>query len=296
MSDLKSVSSGVQVPAAVSPTDFDDYVVKAPTVGTIFSDDFESGGLNNGVPQENGFFWGASTYVTVSTENPKSGNYSLRFRFLATPELTGDSWSEQRFNLGGYYPDMWVKYDLFIPANYVHRIVHDGTNAGTNNKGWVDLWTGNYSNPGAEGPQLLTQFWAMFWSDTDISQAVVTAISNINDVRVLNNNYNGTGEEAGRGTAFRESDKGHWMNIVVHAKYATEANNDGVYEVWKTDWQGGVSKLIDIQDGNWYGTQPDGSPARGFEQGYLLGWSASGFAEETIFHIDNISFSTVSPF
>ena len=261
--------------------------------GEIYSTSFESGSISNVKVLQNGFSWGEGTYTSVSSERSKSGNYSLKFRFKATPELDGDSWSEQRFNLGGYYPDIWIKYDLFIPGNYVHRTVKPKSTAQTNNKGHIALWAGKYSNPGAEGPALLTQLWSAHWSDTAISQAVTTAISSINDVRVLNNNYNDPGEENGRSSkAIVESDRGHWMTIVIHAKYATTANNDGVFEIWKTDWKGNTIKLIDIQDGPWYGTQPNGNPARGFEKGYLLGWANSGFEEETILYLDNITFST----
>ena len=45
------------------------------------------------------------------------------------------------------------------------------------------------------------------------------------------------------------------MTIVIHVKYASISNNDGVAEVWKTNWQGNTVKLHNIHNGSWYGNQ-----------------------------------------
>ena len=46
------------------------------------------------------------------------------------------------------------------------------------------------------------------------------------------------------------------MTIVIHVKYASIANNDGVYEMWKTNWQGNTVKMMNVHNGRWYGTKP----------------------------------------
>lgn len=255
--------------------------------GTIFTDDFESGTLKEGVKQENGFSWDNSN-VSISNEKSNgNGTYSLQFVYNASNPGSGAN-AEQRFKLGGAYTEMWVKYDLFIPLNYYHR-KHDTTD---NNKAFVWLWAKDYekgtsSNPGREGPKLGGHFWAQ--SDgTSKFDAYASAL--VNSEYTLQKHSNGTGNGD---SAITKNDRGHWMTVVIHMKYATKANNDGVMEVWKTDWQGNTTKLTDIQNGAWYSTQSFSTlEARGFDEGYLLGASNSGFDEKTVFYIDNIEFST----
>ena len=74
--------------------------------------------------------------------------------------------------------------------------------------------------------------------------------------------------------------------MIMHYKYATAANNDGVAQIWRTR-AGVTSKLLDIRNGDWY--IPGQS---GFDQGYILGWSNSGYSSETRFYLDNVIFST----
>jgi hypothetical protein len=46
----------------------------------------------------------------------------MGLRYVFGPDkYNEDSWSEQRFDLGGNYSDLWIKYDLYIPSNFHHR-------------------------------------------------------------------------------------------------------------------------------------------------------------------------------
>ena len=119
------------------------------------------------------------------------------------------------------------------------------------------------------------------------------AKSYVQDKIVLNKNWNCSTCGDGKSShGIVTDDKGHWMTIVIHVKYASASNDDGITEVWKTNWHGDTEKLMNIHDGPWYSTAPDGTKARGFDQGYFLGWANSGFAEETVFYMDNVTFST----
>jgi hypothetical protein len=60
-------------------------------------------------------------------------------------------------------------------------------------------------------------------------------------------------------------------------------------QVWKIYKDGTKELACDITNGDWYAPT-----ATGFDRGYILGWSNSGFTEETIFHIDNVKISTES--
>ena len=244
----------------------------------INSTDFESGFSSDG----SGFIWRDGSNSAISTEKAKSGTSSVKFTFPGGAEGT-DAFSERRFSLGGHYSDIWIKYDIYIPLNYTHR-----TGPGSeNNKGFVHLWSGvqsTYAGDTRTGPLYGPNFWPS-GSGSSIQMWVGTRINNV-----------------GQGVSFNgpnvpvitANDKGHWMTIVVHAKLATAANNDGVYELWKTDWQGTQTKILNIHNGPYYSTQNDGSPQLGFNQGYLLGWANSGFDNDTIIYIDNFKASTTS--
>lgn len=227
----------------------------------IFKDGFESGNLSH---TENGFRWSAATRVT--SEFAHTGSYSARFRFKAG--LDGeDASAEQRFNLGGNYPEIWIKYDIYVPPNYYHR----SQSSSANNKGLVTLWNGDYGRP--------IQFLGFEqWPTSDGSSRI---------------SYHPIpGRDMGHkfpGAMFvdRATDLGKWVEWIIHFKVASEANNDGVIRVWKRTEGQERQQVINVNNLNNYV-----SSGNYFSQGYLLGWSNSGFSEETIMYIDNIIFST----
>lgn len=235
----------------------------------IFQDGFESGDLTN---TSNGFSWTGSVKTNVNNTNPRSGSYALEFTYPAVPDGS-DSFSEQRFSLGGNYTDIWVRYDIFIPSNYFHR---EQTGSSANNKGFLYLWSGQYGSP--SGPGMGPNFWPA--SSSDGASSASFYIWGPIDKHYWSN------WPVWSGIPIETSDIGKWMEVVLHYKYATAANNDGVAEIWKKSQGKDRVKILEITDGNWYQA---GQP--GFDQGYLLGWSNSGFDEETKIYIDNIIFS-----
>lgn len=80
----------------------------------------------------------------------------------------------------------------------------------------------------------------------------------------------------------KENDLGKWMEIIIHLKIASESNNDGVIEVWKKG-----AEYINVKNL----PNHSGLGFNYYERGYLLGWSNSGYEEETVFYIDNVIFS-----
>lgn len=267
----------------------------------IFSTSFASGSLEIGAQQENGFYWKVPTRATVSTENPKTGTHSLRLAFQPATAESGSTHSRAQadYALGGRYPDLWIKYDMFVPSNYKHRAT--GSLVKTYNNKFMMVWGGDYSDSTKkEGPKLGAHYYP---EGNNESKLIAYAGSRVNGVTNIDNNWTCPKGSLVRGVsactggkgpnAITTNDVGHWMTLVVHMKYASKANNDGVYEIWKTNWQGQTEKLIDIQDGPWYGSQALSTlPARGFDNGYFLGAHNSGYAVETVFYIDNITFST----
>lgn len=234
----------------------------------IFQDGFEGGNLN---ARSNGFSWGESRDTAVSRDRAKGGSYALKFTFAGVPSGQ-DSFSEQRFYLGANYPDIWVSYDIYIPSNYVHRQQSDSAN----NKGFLYLWSGDYNKP--SGPGMGPNFWP---------QNETTGPASYASHYVWGPN-SGKHFWSAMPRAIDAEDRGKWVQIVAHYKYASSSNNDGVAEIWKTR-DGVQQKLMSITNGDWYV-----SGQRGFDQGYLLGWANSGFDQTTVFYIDNVVVSTTS--
>jgi len=233
----------------------------------LFEDGFESGNLSR---TTGGIHWADSVSAGVSNERAESGAYSLKFTFAGSG---GDSFSEQRFSLGGHYPEVWIRYDIYIPTNYTHRQNSDSSN----NKGYLSIWSGNYSSP--NGPLLGLNFWPKGNSTGPASYASLHQFGMGLDQHAWSAMPN----------AIEPEDRGKWIRIVLRFKYASAANNDGIAEAWKTR-DGQRQKIMSITNGAWYRS----GQSAGFDQGYLLGWANSGFSETTVFYIDNFAISTDS--
>ena len=223
----------------------------------LFEDDFETGNLSKTV---NGFRWTDRANTGVSNAAARSGSYSLEFTYTTQPD--GDAMSEQRFYLGGNYRDVSVEYDILIPSNYYHR-----TQSGpANNKGFLYLWANTYADP---RPLVATNFWP-----DNSGQSIGSVYTRPND---LGHYMEFTAP------AISTSDVGNWMHIVVRYAYASPSNNDGIAQIWKTPGGGSTVQILNKTNGAWYHAQ-----GTGFDNGYLLGWSNSGFDQVTRFYIDNV--------
>jgi hypothetical protein len=242
----------------------------AKVVGGIFQDGFETGNFSH--TQGSARWASPNGTVAVSSTRAKTGTYSAKFTFGPNPDGQ-DSWAELPFELGGNYPEVWCAYDLWVPSNYYHRSQGDGSN----NKGFLYLWSGDYGSP--SGPAMGPNFWPAGGGLP--MQAGESRMKGYLWVP-----YDQHIEPSVEAIYF--SDRGKWVHIVCHYKYASAANNDGCQEIWKTT-DGVQRKLLDIRNGPWYM-----SSAPGFQRGYILGWSNSGFTDLTEMYVDNVIFSTSS--
>lgn len=245
-------------------------VASSSVAADLFEDGLESGALKSTL---NDILWGSSSYVTLSTERPKDGKFSLKFTFAGTDDTT-DSWAEQRFTLGKRYSEIWVSYDIRIPDNYYHRTASVGT---SNNKGFLMLWGGDYSKP--TSPKMGVEFWP-----NEDGSGNSTA-----SVRLSGVGYDKHYWKACPNIVTL-SDRGKWIKIVVHAKVPTVSNNDGIYQLWKVYDDGKVVQACNLVDSEGYV-----ATNAGFDSGYILGWSNSGYKDETVFYVDNFKVTT-TPF
>ncbi len=254
----------------------------------IFQDDFESGDLSR---TQNGAGWDSGAYTSVSSANPRTGSYSLEFNFAGVPDGQ-DSWAEQRFNLGGNYPEVWVKYDLFIPSNYYQR---NQGGSSSNNKLFVHLWTdttnGVASYGGTDGIAGGFEVWSSGDGFGNVSfHPIRPEMGHIMDVK-----RNTRGIEA--------ADLGNWIEIVIQVRAGTTGSTafaqGGAVNVWKTSANGTTRLIYSLEPTSvnldaWQQTisflsSPDGRNY--FNRGYLLGWANSGFLQNTRLYIDNVIFA-----
>jgi len=231
----------------------------------LFVDGFESGNRSH---TENGIRWTDPTRTSVNSVQPQAGSYALEFFYPAAADGQ-DSFSEQRFDLGGNFPEIWLKYDVYIPANYYHR----RQAASANNKSIVTLWSGSY------GASASDQFLGFeHWPSGD------------GNSRISIHPGPGRNDMGHTMTSAlfvdRARDLGKWIEWIVHIKVASSANNDGVVQVWKRTEGYNRELVININDLNNYTSYNNL-----FTTGYLLGWSNSGFAEDTMLYIDNVVIS-----
>lgn len=251
--------------------------------GVIFQDGFESRDLSH---TENGVSWSGSAKTKVTNLMNNTGSYSLLFPYpgdgVGNPE-SPDSWAEQRFDLGKGYTELWYKFNVFFPSNYTHR-----QSSGSSNDKFLIMWnkTGGSSSGNS---RLYIDFES--WGTTDSSWG-----STGSSYAALHLKYNGVdyghdhpqdnlyGQTPDPASIFRApDDAGKWHEFIIHIKLASSATaKDGVAEIWKN----GV-KEMEYLHLPIYDTQ-----ANYIDQGYLLGWSNSGFNQQTNIYVDDFVVST----
>lgn len=254
--------------------------VAAPTAasGAFFEDGFETGAP----AAANGFLWRSGNSTSVSTEKAFSGQYSLRFRYAAA-DSGKDSSAEQRFDMGRYLSAVWIEYMLYVPDNFVHR------NESPNNNKFLMLWRDVYSD--ATGGTW--RVGAEYQRATDGSSTLRFMSSRWDYNYWASNGPWPTGGANYAPTLFSSNGPltpGRWHRIRFHVKAASSRTaEDGVARVYVDNNL--IFQLNNARFHNAYDSPADAV----LRNGYLLGWANSGFAQETVFYVDNVKFYQTSP-
>lgn len=234
----------------------------------LMQEDFEVGNLStsNGI----GFTWKDSNNTSVIVNEPRLGKtskYGLRFNYAA-----GASISEQRYDLGKAYRNLWIRFWLKVPENFQHN-----TKNPSNNK-LGTVWMDGYSAKG-DGPTVIWEYWS---DGSGGSKLAVHYSAGKYTVAGVHLQY--------KPFISYPSDQGRWMQIAFHVKAATaRGSNDGVIETYRR-WQdeSSFTKLHTITDADI--ASPPAGP-NGWKAGYFLGWSNPSFTQNTTFIIDDVEFS-----
>ncbi|WP_157677789.1 heparin lyase I family protein [Marinobacter sp. es.042] len=226
----------------------------------IFEDDFTGFDFSKSM---SGAGWDSQRSVNV-VDAPSVVNAGVaQFLFEGSSDASGDAFSELRFDLGKLYPEVWLQYYLFIPANYFHR-----------------------DAPGPDNNKIL-RVWGTSYDDVEKVGLSVWAGSSGDSRLIVDWNRGGDGigpKGEGVGSFIGASDRGKWMKIRVHLVAAKSSASPGSIRVWKNN-NLIINELQTVN--NFYSGE-----AHAYRYGYLMGWSNSGFDEATRINIDGVVFAT----
>lgn len=254
----------------------------------LFQDSFESGDIS--ATNSSGFEWYSTNRTGIVTSEAevynngtvfnaappdsdwtaKEGDYSLRFNYPA-----GVPWSEQRFSLGGNYPDLWFSFWLRVPQNFYHP-----TSLPTNNKVFA-LWMDGYSYKG-DGP---TVFWNILSNGSGGSEIAYSHSEG---------SYQIAGPQSQEKQFIRvPDDRGRWMKLVIHVKASSRPDqSDGVIELWRR-WENENEFQKYHEDTSAKLPIPSGGPD-GWSLGYLMGWANAEYESNTDWLLDEFTVSETS--
>lgn len=254
----------------------------------LFYDSFES--ANMLTTNADGFKWANNNRTSIVTNEaavwnngeinnpkpdgrdwtPKDGAHSLRFHYPA-----GKEWAEQRFSLGGAYPEIWFKYWLRVPTNFKH-----GASNPTNQKLFA-LWMDGYSTKGT-GP---TVIWNP-WNDGQNGSTLTIVYKE--------GGAGGTGGhmQSQPWISYPE-DQGRWMQIVLRAKASKGKNtNDALIETYRR-WESEAEFTLIHQLKDINMPFPSTGP-NGWAKGYIMGWTNPPYEQHTDWLMDQFTVSTNS--
>jgi hypothetical protein len=249
-------------------------------------DPFYASGTTEATVRENadGFTWNSTgSRVSVQTVPAGRSGYGLRFRYGPDANPGGDSSAEQRFNLGRDCSHLWVEYDLYVPSNFAHR----WTTTYTANNKFAMFWRTTYSD-------VTNGTWRIGFEYT--SGSGVTPDSTIRPISSrwdLNSwtDYSVTGG----GTFISPTgplDIDAWNQVRIELAAATDgASSDGIMRMWING-----TLFASTTTGKFWNFDTGTDPADCFlRNGYLFGWSNSGFTDETDFFIHGAKFYDTDP-
>lgn len=233
----------------------------------FFADGFESGDDSH---VENGAQWtGTAGDVSVTTNDKRTGSYSMRFRYGA-----GISNVEQRFGLGAQRDGVYIRYYVKFPTNYVHGLANP-----SNNK-LIRLWSEEAAY-GSDGIKIGMSLVRAGTYSTVYPEAKIVYASGWQ--LQCDGAMGSISSLPGMGTwSLGAEHLGQWLAFEFHFRRDT-GSGDGAFEFWVDGVRQFGSTTLAF----------NGAPCQNpyFLTGYLFGWANASFAEATDIYIDDVVFS-----
>jgi hypothetical protein len=260
--------------APVDPPSGDPFYTMGTTEATVFEN-------------ANGFTWSArSAQVTVVAAPSGRSGFCAAHTYAGTAP-GGNGNAEQRFNLGRNVSELWVEYDIYVPANFVHR------NDNPNNNKFFTVWNTSYGS-GSGTWQPLFEFRRI----TDTSSSIRPMSTTEYDLSISSNvppnrtGPSGSFTNPDLNKAFIGGsgpvDIAGWSQVRIHVKASSATTeNDGVIEMWID----GV--LFARATGAFRNFGDTGDTV--LRNGYFWGAANSGYAEQTTFYTYGAKFYDTDP-
>ncbi len=256
----------------------------------LFFDGFET--KNFTTTNADGFSWGGTNYTSLITPNGRvygasainppdqldqitpnhfeayTGDVALRFRYNI-----GNSMSEQRFDLGGAYREIWISYWIRVPINYSH-----GTIGSAFNQKWLAIWMQAYESTGPEA------VWGIHPDGTGGST-----------ISICHNSGNGGCGSYQQTKPFISvpQDRDRWMQVVYQLVASTSSvSNDGAIRFWRR-WEN-ESTFTKLHELTGLNLPICGTCPNGWHAGYLMGWANATYTEDTQWMLDDFTVATSS--
>lgn len=230
-----------------------------------FKDDFEG--------ERNSDFWVSvghgTTYGAHCPEAPDASK-ALLFSYKPLDPEPGHGWAERRFNIPVNAVQMEMSYNLYVPLNYVQT---EG-----NHKNFV-LWSGPYGKSKAN-ISVSSESWPTSYGGS--SPSVYIGVDGANYGHAM----------VDPRPILMEEGAGQWIRVHVFLDLAEHEGDYGRFEISKNGnylignmHPGAISYAkTELREQINYAER-----GNFIDQGYLMGWANGGFAEETIFCIDDFS-------
>lgn len=240
---------------------------------TYLSDGFESGDLSS--PGGNGGSWtgfegSAADLGSISSDRAHAGTYSAKFHYAGNADLGDDAWMQLVFDFGQNVQDFWLKYYIFFPSGYDIRV----SGSSDNTKVFV-IWGDSYNtDPLAMGMEMESNEAAGFKGYIAGYPASLSCSGAFGYV------------PGGLRWTLSEGDKNKWLTFKFHVK-RDSGIGDGMFEMWVDG-----TKTIEFVNQSFSGApcSPDY-----WRHGYLMGWSNSGFTNDTDVYIDDVTMGSEDP-
>lgn len=235
----------------------------------VFTDNFDSASGSE--------FWTSDAWASRSEVCQGSSLHGKSLVFTYTPNKPeeGAGWSEQRFEIPINARQIEMKYDLFVPHNYVR--------APRNHKNFV-FWSGTYGMA-AGNMALVSESWPVGGGSSPslsigIDGEVYGHTRNNDDDMLYIDGFGG------------------WIEVHVYIELAESEGDYGVFDISKNGSLINGTSHPNVEE-NWGAPKIDkqisySSRGNFLKYGYLLGWANGGFDEVTEFCIDNFSFKANS--
>jgi uncharacterized protein YjdB len=282
--------SGTAAVTAVVPPPPPPPVTGGGGVTEVFRDDFESGGFSHA---QNGVWWSSVVWLDVATSIAHGGTHAARFK-----EGASTNWSELRFDGLANLPEVYLQYYLYLPSgNESPSVGPKAKILGTWNDKFFRLWGGgaegyNFGNTYVDSHGVAQPYGnkvgASTWGDGSGTDGDLGA-EYMYSAAGATNQWN-MGQGPGSITYFKliaDANRGRWLQVRIHVKEATTANNDGVIQIWIDG-----ALVIDrraLVNGNIYG---GANPPVGYTTGYLLGAATNNWPAGQYVYLDDFVITT----